>query len=94
MHINFDTDVAGASMEITDDGTGVSAEDLEYLFDPFFRTQQSAETDGNGGTGLGLAIARRAIQLHGGQIVARNRDSGGLSILITLPIDQAVRTSS
>jgi len=94
VHIDLAADAAGAGMEITDDGTGVSAEDLEHLFDPFFRTQQSAETDGNGGTGLGLAIARRAIQLHGGQIVARNRDSGGLSILITLPIDQAVRKSS
>lgn len=73
------------SIEITDDGSGVSPDDLEHLFDPFFRTRESAEADGNGGTGLGLAIARRAVELHGGEIVARNRDSGGLSVLITLP---------
>jgi two-component system sensor histidine kinase CpxA len=75
----------GASIEITDDGPGVSPEDLDQLFNPFYRTRVSAEVDANGGTGLGLAIARRAVELHGGQIVARNRDSGGLSILITLP---------
>jgi len=76
---------AGASIEVTDDGPGVSPDDLPRLFDPFFRTQRSAEADSNGGTGLGLAIARRAVELHNGQIVARNRESGGLSILITLP---------
>jgi signal transduction histidine kinase len=76
---------AGASIEVTDEGPGVSQDDLPRLFDPFFRTQRSAEADSNGGTGLGLAIARRAVELHNGQIVARNRESGGLSILITLP---------
>ncbi len=76
-----------ASIEITDDGPGVSDDDLPRLFDPFFRTQHSAENEDNNGTGLGLAIARRAVELHGGEIVARNRDKGGLSVLITLPTD-------
>lgn len=74
-----------ASIEITDDGKGVATEDLARLFDPFFRTRESAAEEGNGGTGLGLAIARRAVELHNGRIVARNGDSGGLCVLITLP---------
>ena len=72
-------------IEISDDGPGVSQDDLAHLFEPFFRTRESAEKDGNGGTGLGLAIARRSVQLHGGEIEARNQDGNGLSVLICLP---------
>jgi len=85
VHIRLHAEGAGANIEIDDDGTGVPSDDLPRLFDPFFRTRESAEADGNGGTGLGLAIARRAVELHGGQIVAHNRDRGGLSIQISLP---------
>lgn len=87
VRIQLGTESDGASIEISDDGTGVEPDDLPLLFDPFFRTRKSAEADSNGGTGLGLAIARRAVELHSGQIVARNRESGGLSILITLPVN-------
>lgn len=74
------------TIEVTDDGPGVSEEDLPHLFEPFFRTRTSAETDGNGGTGLGLAIARRAIvQLHSGSLTARNRPEGGLAVSVSLP---------
>lgn len=72
-------------IEICDSGPGVGSDDIPRLFDPFFRTRESAEADSNGGTGLGLAIARRAVELHHGEIVARNRDEGGLCIVITLP---------
>ncbi len=77
---------ADASIRITDDGPGVRPEDIPELFNPFYRTRSSAEADPAGGTGLGLAIARRAVELHGGQVAARNRDGGGLSVLITLPV--------
>lgn len=73
------------SIEVEDKGTGVAEEDLDRLFDPFFRTRQSAEQDGNGGTGLGLAIAERAVQLHNGRIEARNSENGGLIVSIRLP---------
>ena len=76
-----------ASIEITDDGPGVAPGELAQLFNPFYRTKISTEADATGGTGLGLAIARRAVELHRGHIVARNRDRGGLSILIKLPAE-------
>lgn len=76
----------GGAITIEDKGPGVSEHELASLFEPFFRTRQSAEEDGNGGTGLGLAIARRAVEeLHGGSLVAQNRDSGGLAVTISLP---------
>jgi two-component system sensor histidine kinase CpxA len=83
VRIRLDTIDTGARIEITDNGSGVSTDDLPRLFDPFYRTKKSAET--NDGTGLGLAIARRAVELHGGQIAAQNRDGGGLRIIISLP---------
>jgi len=76
---------------VDDEGPGVAEGDLPRLFEPFFRTRASAERDGNDGTGLGLAIARRAIvDLHGGDIRARNRDGGGLCVAMSLPIAGAV----
>jgi two-component system sensor histidine kinase CpxA len=76
----------GGVITIEDKGPGVNEHELASLFEPFFRTRQSAEEDGNGGTGLGLAIARRAVEeLHGGSLVAKNRDSGGLTVTISLP---------
>jgi two-component system sensor histidine kinase CpxA len=75
------------TIDVIDGGPGVAEEDLPHLFEPFFRTRISAETDGNGGTGLGLAIARRAIvELHGGSLAARNRPEGGLIVSISLPV--------
>ena len=76
----------GGAITVEDRGPGVAESEIASLFEPFFRTRQSAEQDGNGGTGLGLAIARRAVEeLHGGSLSARNRDSGGLAVTMSLP---------
>lgn len=73
------------TISVRDSGSGVDAEDLPNLFEPFYRTRRSNEADSNGGTGLGLAIARRAVHLHNGEIVAENRPGGGLEVKILLP---------
>jgi signal transduction histidine kinase len=69
---------------IDDRGPGLPDRDLELVFEPFFRSRESAET--NAGTGLGLAIAARAIGWHGGSVVASNRAGGGLRITLVMPI--------
>lgn len=74
-----------AVVSVRDHGPGVPTADLARIFEPFYRTD-SARTRSSGGTGLGLAIARRAIERHGGSIVARNFDDGGLEIVIRLPL--------
>jgi two-component system sensor histidine kinase CpxA len=86
VEIAVDTAGESVSIDVLDRGPGVAEQDLAQLFDPFFRTHESATNDGNGGTGLGLAIARRAVQLHGGTIEARNRVDGGLAVRILLPV--------
>ncbi len=75
-----------ALISVRDHGSGVPEADLARIFEPFYRTD-SARTRSSGGTGLGLAIARRAIERHGGRIVARNLDGGGLDVTIRLPLN-------
>lgn len=77
-------ETADASIiEIRDHGPGVSEEQLAQIFKPFFRAEESRDTN-NGGMGLGLAIAMRAVQIHQGAITAQNA-SPGLKVQIVLP---------
>ena len=73
------------TISVSDSGSGVRDDDLPRLFEPFYRTRESSESNSLDGTGLGLAIARRAIELHRGQICARNGAEGGLVVDISLP---------
>jgi hypothetical protein len=69
---------------IEDDGPGVPEDELEGVFQPFRRLETSRNRE-TGGTGLGLPIARNILRAHGGDVVLRNRDGGGLTALATLP---------
>jgi signal transduction histidine kinase len=73
-------------IEVRDNGPGVGEAELHRLFEPFFRTRESAAAKTARGTGLGLAIADRAIRLNGGSIGARNHPDGGLLVRISLPL--------
>lgn len=70
--------------KITDNGPGVPAEELPYIFDRFWRGEKSRARV-TGGAGLGLAISKQLVETQGGQIHAANRPEGGLEITITLP---------
>ena len=54
------------------------------MFEPFYRLERSRSRE-TGGTGLGLTIARNIAQVHGGDIVLRNRPERGLEAVLTLP---------
>jgi two-component system, OmpR family, sensor histidine kinase CpxA len=72
-------------IDIEDNGSGVPEEELDKIFNPFYRVDSSREKK-TGGYGLGLAIAEQAIKLHQGYIQATNRKNGGLRVRIILPI--------
>ncbi|MEP9357988.1 HAMP domain-containing sensor histidine kinase [Sphingomonas sp. KR3-1] len=74
-----------AMIEVRDDGPGIAPEDIDRVFEPFFRGERSRNRD-TGGIGLGLASARAVARAHGGDVTIRNRDGGGISALVTLPV--------
>jgi two-component system sensor histidine kinase CpxA len=85
-HVYVDIAIESAFVEISvqDDGGGVAAEELEHLFEPFYRAKPNRAESLRSGSGLGLAIANRAVELHGGSLDARNNDNG-LCVTIRLP---------
>ena len=71
-------------IHILDNGQGIPEAELERVFEPFYRLESSRSRD-TGGTGLGLGIARNIAQMHGGDLLLRNRPCGGLEAILTLP---------
>ena len=79
------TNAAGeACMEVQDSGIGVSSEDMQHMFDRFYRSDP-ARTRQSGGTGLGLAIARWIVDHHGGHIEVLSREGLGTRMTVCLP---------
>ena len=77
-------DEAALIIRVRDEGPGIPPEELERVFEPFYRVESSRNRD-TGGTGLGLSIARDVAQAHGGSLVAQNMPGGGLEALLVLP---------
>ena len=83
--IGIEDDAAALRISVRDDGPGIPEQDLERVFEPFFRLEQSRNRD-SGGTGLGLSIARNIARWHGGDIHLRNAPDGkGLIAELVLP---------
>jgi len=71
-------------VRIRDQGPGIDDEELERVFDPFYRVESSRSRK-SGGTGLGLTIARNIAVQHKGNIVLANMATGGLEVTLSLP---------
>jgi len=82
------SDAAGqAQISVIDNGPGIDAQFLPYVFD-HFRQQDSTTTRRHGGLGLGLAIVRHVVELHGGSVRADNIGPGrGAMFLVCLPYE-------
>jgi signal transduction histidine kinase len=75
-------------IRVRDPGSGIAPEELERVFEPFYRLESSRNRD-SGGTGLGLTIARDIAQAHGGTLTLHNMSAGGLEALLVLPRGRA-----
>jgi two-component system sensor histidine kinase KdpD len=74
-------------VEVTDEGVGIPPEDLERIFDKFYRVQRGDRQ--GAGTGLGLSICRGIVEAHGGHISARSPATGkGAVFTLTFPLEQ------
>jgi two-component system sensor histidine kinase CpxA len=71
-------------LQVKDHGPGVPEPALKSIFHPFYRLDDSRQRS-TGGFGVGLAITERAVQLHRGEVAARNVAEGGLMIEMSLP---------
>ncbi len=76
-------------VSISDNGPGIPAEHLPYLFERFYRVEgdrsRSRQDDGHDGAGLGLAIAREIARVHGGYITVESTIGQGSSFMVHLP---------
>ncbi len=70
--------------EVKDPGIGIPQDDLEKVFDEFYRAPNAREIERDG-TGLGLSIAKQVIERHQGQIWVRNNPTAGCTFSFTLP---------
>lgn len=72
-------------IKIEDQGPGIPEDQLEKVFDPFYRVDP-ARSPKIVGTGLGMTVAREIIRNHGGDVMLMNREKRGLSVSINLPL--------
>ncbi len=83
-HIAFSEDAQHWYIHITDDGDGLTGEECERIFSPFYRATLARERE-SGGVGLGLSIAKAAVELHHGRIIAEPAERGGLRVTMSFP---------
>lgn len=82
-----------AVLTVTDTGIGISAENREKIFEPFFRVDKS-RSRAMGGAGLGLALVRDIAHLHGGSVGVRDNPGDGTAIVLSLPVTLVCAGSS
>lgn len=66
-------------VEVTDTGPGISLENLENIFEPYFSTKET-------GTGLGLAIVHKILEAHNGSISVKSKEAEGSTFTVSLPV--------
>lgn len=79
-----------ATLTVRDRGPGMPKEQLDHLFDPFWRSNNAYHAKAEG-MGLGLAISKRLIDLHDGTIAVSSRSGKGTEVVIRLPLGLDIR---
>lgn len=85
-HVVIRSENGNAVVSVIDSGPGIPPQELEHIFERFYRVDESRTQKG---AGLGLAIVRRLVELHGGRVWAENRSEGGAVFTFILPSHDA-----
>lgn len=94
-HTNVECRVHSNLIEVAvrDDGIGIAADEIDNVFDKFFRSK-SADVQSRPGTGLGLATARQIVRLHGGELSVASDPGAGSCFTVTLPVGDHEETTT
>ena len=82
------TDESVGRVSVADHGPGLAADDVDKIFEPFYRADPSRSRD-RGGAGLGLSIVSAVVTAHGGQVKVRQTEGGGATFEVELPLAAA-----
>jgi signal transduction histidine kinase len=91
--VRLTTSTDTATIEVEDDGPGISDARKEVMLEPFVRGDDARNMDETTGFGLGLSIARAIVLAHGGKLSLNDRKPHGLIVRIVLPVRQPSRMS-
>src|SRR5205823_1154243 len=84
IHLDVEADRAWVQIMVTDSGAGMSSEQVERVFERFYRARASAQSAP--GTGLGLSIVKSLVDLHGGEIDVESQPGRGATFRVRLPV--------
>jgi len=90
--IQVDARVADGSLTVgvQDNGFGIPADDLPFIFDRFYRAHTDSEVEGNG---LGLSIVKSIAERHGGSVSVRSEPKKGSRFIVILPVERLFRNT-
>jgi two-component system, OmpR family, sensor kinase len=83
--ISLSTEDSVARLSVADHGPGLAADDIDRIFEPFYRADPSRSRD-SGGAGLGLSIVSAVVTAHGGHVQVRETEGGGATFEVELPL--------
>src|SRR6266571_2157113 len=83
--VSLSTEDSVARLSVTDHGPGLDLEEVDRIFEPFYRADPSRSRD-SGGAGLGLSIVSAVVTAHGGHVMVRETSGGGATFEVELPL--------
>lgn len=85
VHVSLNADHKFCYIEVADSGIGIPQEEVEHIFERFYRVDKSHSRE-IGGTGLGLSIARSAVVMHRGAVKVYSQIGEGTTFTVRLPL--------